>query len=298
VNSSNDQIPTIPRKPRLALFGEFSAGKSTLTNLLTGQDALPVRVTATRLPPVWISKGPQSATIVGQDGTETPVDLDGLEEASVESAALIRVQMNSETLELCDIIDMPGISDPNMAASVWEAVAHEADSVVWCTHATQAWRQSEAAVWEKLSESIDAKNILLLTHIDKLQTERERERVLQRVQKEAGDLFDGIFPVALIEAVSAGEDEEKWNQSGAGPFVEFLIETLMDPRLRNLTSPVQPSPKPAAASVTRGGGFCDRERSGGGSISPKRVRLPETSERGAGEVPGSAASGLHFRHES
>ena len=49
------------RKPRVALMGEFSAGKSTLTNVLLGQKSIPVRVTATSLPPVWIT-GPSSTT--------------------------------------------------------------------------------------------------------------------------------------------------------------------------------------------------------------------------------------------
>ena len=55
--------------------------------------------------------------------------------------------MDTEILNLCDIVDMPGISDPNMDADVWRNMLHLADSIIWCTPATQAWRQSEAAVW-------------------------------------------------------------------------------------------------------------------------------------------------------
>ena len=40
------------RKPVIALMGEFSAGKSTLLNLLVGRNILPTQVTATRMPPV------------------------------------------------------------------------------------------------------------------------------------------------------------------------------------------------------------------------------------------------------
>ena len=42
--------PQPVRRPRVALMGEFSAGKSTLSNLLIGKSALPVNVTATQLP--------------------------------------------------------------------------------------------------------------------------------------------------------------------------------------------------------------------------------------------------------
>ena len=47
--------PQNEKRPRVALMGEFSAGKSTLSNLLIGRAALPVNVTATQLPPVWMS---------------------------------------------------------------------------------------------------------------------------------------------------------------------------------------------------------------------------------------------------
>ena len=56
------------RLPRVCLMGEFSAGKSTLSNLLIGASALPVNVTATQLPPVWISHGTDTPYRVGLDG--------------------------------------------------------------------------------------------------------------------------------------------------------------------------------------------------------------------------------------
>ena len=62
---------TEPR-PRVALMGEFSAGKSTLSNLLVGRSALPVNVTATQLPPVWMSYGDEQPYRVGLDGEELP----------------------------------------------------------------------------------------------------------------------------------------------------------------------------------------------------------------------------------
>ena len=55
------------RKPQVALMGEFSAGKSTLLNMLLGQDPLPVRITATSVPPIWISFGENAAIKVKRD---------------------------------------------------------------------------------------------------------------------------------------------------------------------------------------------------------------------------------------
>ena len=124
---TGNQPEAVARKPRLALMGEFSAGKSTLTNLLVGRQPLPVKVTATRLPPVWISHGPESALITNSDGSETPVSIDDLAGVPMDTTELIRLTLPAEALDLCDLIDMPGISDPNMPSSVWQKLLPEVE---------------------------------------------------------------------------------------------------------------------------------------------------------------------------
>ncbi|MFT7592755.1 MAG: hypothetical protein ACI8R4_000062 [Paracoccaceae bacterium] len=221
--------PDAPRKPRLALMGEFSAGKSTLSNLLLGADPLPVKVTATRLPPIWISYGDEPAMREDMQGNCSPIDIQALEKVQLEDTRLIRLYLKSDVLQLCDLIDMPGISDPNMASDVWQNVIGEADNVIWCSHATQAWRQSEAAVWESLGEDLRAKSLLLLTRFDKLLTDRDKSRVLTRVRRETDGLFSDIYPVCLTDALVAGEDRALWDKSGAGVMVERLIDLLVNP---------------------------------------------------------------------
>ena len=207
-------------------MGEFSAGKSTLSNLLIGVPSLPVKVTATQLPPVWISYGDEESYRVNVDGTELPVDLNNLSDISLEETMYLRVFHKSDALELCDLIDMPGISDPNMSSSVWERVLHHADGVIWCTHATQAWRQSEAAVWSMVDAALHSKSLLLLTRIDKIMNERDRLRIVRRVEKETSGQFAGVFPISLTGAIEAGEDHQLWQQSGADAFAIALIELV------------------------------------------------------------------------
>lgn len=220
---------TKTRKPRLALMGEFSAGKSTLTNLLLGADPLPVRVTATRLPPVWISYGENEASRQDLDGVSHPIDINHLDAVQLEETSLIRLSLKSDVLRICDLIDMPGISDPNMDSDVWEAIIGEADNVIWCTHATQAWRQSEAAVWDGLPEHLREKSLLLLTRFDKIRSDRDQERVLARVRRETKGLFSDLFPISLTEALVAGVNRDAWVESGAEAFVKRLIDLLMKP---------------------------------------------------------------------
>ncbi len=223
-----DESDTPGRKPRIALMGEFSAGKSTLSNLLIGASPLPTRVTATQLPPVWISWGDGQAYREDLDGETHPIDVERIGEIDPSETRVIRLFCQSDILELCDIIDMPGISDPNMASDVWERVIGKADGVLWCTHATQAWRQSEAAVWESLDDALFKKSLLLITRFDKLRNDVDRARVLKRVERETRDLFAERLPISLTEALSAGEDAEKWTASGAEAFTDRLVALLHD----------------------------------------------------------------------
>ncbi|EBA13757.1 dynamin family protein [Roseobacter sp. CCS2] len=214
------------RKPRIALMGEFSAGKSTLSNLLMGQRPLPEKVTATRLSPVWITYGTRAPYRVDVDGTTEPVDIENLEGIPVEQTRNIRLFLESDILEVCDLIDFPGISDPNMSSAVWERMLPEVDAVIWCTHATQAWRQSEAAVWNDMPEAVRENSILLITRFDKLTNEKDRSRVIKRVSRETKGQFGGTFPVSLLQAIQAGDDYDRWDSSGAGPFTAHLIDVI------------------------------------------------------------------------
>lgn len=228
----SDQAPT--RKPRIALMGEFSAGKSTLSNLLMGVRPLPEKVTATRLSPVWITFGKDAPYRVDIDGSQEPISIERLEDVPVAETRYIRLSIEADILEVCDLIDFPGISDPNMSSDVWERMLTEVDAVIWCTHATQAWRQSEAAVWEMMPETVRENSILLITRYDKLTTERDRSRVIMRVDRETKGQFGATFPISLLQAIKAGEDYALWEASGAGPFTEHLIDRIE--KLTDLTA--------------------------------------------------------------
>lgn len=285
--------PDIPgRKPRIALMGEFSAGKSTLSNLLIGATPLPTRVTATQLPPVWISWGEGQAYREDLDGTTHAIDVERIADIDPAQTRVIRLFCQSDILELCDIIDMPGISDPNMSPEVWERVIGKADGVIWCTHATQAWRQSEAAVWESLDPALFAKSLLLITRFDKLRTEIDRARVLKRVERETRDLFAARLPISLTGALGAGEDAEKWEQSGAADFTDRLVSLLNDlssalgskshdPLDRSFDDADRPAaaPRPRSVQVHR-----PRTETLGAPrrVMPRRVRpVPEGDQRNA-----------------
>ena len=66
----------------------------------------------------------------------------------------------------------------------------------------------------------------LITRFDKLVTESDRSKVLKRVKQETEGLFAEVYPVSLLQAMKAGEDEEKWAESGADAFAHALFEII------------------------------------------------------------------------
>lgn len=214
------------RKPRIALMGEFSSGKSTLCNVLLGARPLLEKVTATQLPPVWLSYGTGPAYSVGLDGQKWALDVADLASVPLEGTEHVRIFMKSDLLRYCDLIDMPGISDPSMSSEVWERMTYLADGVLWCTPANQAWRQSESGVWSTFPEEMRRNALLLVTRFDKIVGESDRAKVLKRVGAETEGQFAGFFPMALTHAMTAGDDEQKWINSGAHAASTALFDLI------------------------------------------------------------------------
>lgn len=215
-------------KPCLALMGEFSAGKSTLANLLIGSNPLPVRIIATQLPPVKISYGADAPFWVDLDGQQWPLDLNALHDLDMNQTRYLQIFSLEDLLQHCDLLDMPGISDPNMLSDVWERMIDDADGVIWCSHAVQAWRQSEAAVWDDMPSNLYDKSLLLLTQIDKVPSPTDKARIVTRVMRETVGLFRAVLPISLLTATQETENHDRWAQSGAGELVSALIALLND----------------------------------------------------------------------
>lgn len=269
-------------RPCIALMGEFSAGKSTLANLLIGCDPLPVQVVATQLPPVMISYGTGTPYCVMQDDRREDIDLADLSSVSLDDVLYIQIHATEDILLHCDLLDMPGISDPNMSSAVWERMIDRADGVLWCSHATQAWRQSEAATWASLPDKLYDRSLLLLTRVDKLTSQEDRNRVLARVRRETAGLFADVLPISLLLAVQEQSDYRLWAESGAEAFADRLVALLAqiakdggaseraDPlAIPGLAAPMAaPAPEPVHPSDTR--------------VMPRRVqREHPSSERPA-----------------
>ncbi len=277
-------------KPCIALLGEFSAGKTTLINFLVGRDILPTKVTATQVPPVWLSHGDESPYYVDSDNNEHTVDLADIQSLDVSTVRYIKIYAQSEFLESFDLIDTPGISDPNIPEFHRDTALENADIIIWCTHATQAWRASENSAWGQVPQALQERSILLATRSDKLDA-RNRERVKRRLTHEAGSLFGDIIMFSAVDALAGKENPDASDlleQSGGTALLATLTrlaeqESSISTPLAEAADtavaeePVMPRVRPMRVTRKSGSG---RERISAEKAEDVRSRVLSVSESG------------------
>ncbi len=108
------------------------------------------------------------------------------------------------------------------------------DMAIWCTLATQAWKETERQSWERMPAKLHSDAILLVTYKDALGAGRDEAKLLSRLERDASPLFGSISFVSLrqaAEAMDAGgriTDERKWERSGAPAFEAVMRARMMD----------------------------------------------------------------------
>jgi hypothetical protein len=234
------------QRPVLALMGEFSAGKSTLLNMLMAQALMPTHITATQLPVVWLRHG--AATTwqgIAPDG-QVSAPQPGLPDwAALDHLSMVRITLDHPLLLQCDVIDTPGISDPRVSTALLGQVADHADLCLWCSAANQAWRQTEKAAWSALPRRLRQTSILAVTRADQLVQISDLARVVKRLKTEAGDLFGAIIPISAHQGMAAIKDgqlhdPQLWADSGA---------KALQQQIRTFLQLARATPRPAITSA-------------------------------------------------
>ncbi len=139
------------RPPRVAVLGEFNAGKSTLVNALLGAEIAPMSVVPTTavIHHVRFALDPYARVSLADGGERVvePRSLAGaLSELSASDARVTRVTIGLpfEPLRRAELIDTPGFNAPEAEhAREAERALDEVDVVLWLFDATQLGKASE-----------------------------------------------------------------------------------------------------------------------------------------------------------
>jgi GTP-binding protein EngB required for normal cell division len=157
-----DLVAERSRPVRLAIVGEFNAGKSTFINALIGADVAPTGVLPTTATLHHLRWAPDRiARISFAQGSEPPERIVPLSELrdvlkALAGASVRRVEllMPLPFLVRVEILDTPGFNAPDPEhATIARGAFDEADAAIWLLDATQPMKQSERAVLEEAKRS-------------------------------------------------------------------------------------------------------------------------------------------------
>jgi hypothetical protein len=221
--------------PCLALFGEFNAGKSSVINLLLGRDVLPTAVLSTTRRPTYLRYAAAPLfEAISADGKREPIAPDGVKTLAQKGVRHFEIGLPNKLLRDFVVLDTPGFADPYNDPQCTLDVLEDVDICIWCTLATQAWRQSERQTWLSLPARLRAHGILVATHIDSLSHPTEHERVRTRLERETSDLFGDIVLLSVPDAMRAKlangriADPELWRQSGGKALAAALTRAAVE----------------------------------------------------------------------
>jgi hypothetical protein len=174
-------------KPRVIVLGEANAGKTSVVNLLLDQMLLPESVLANTHRPVVVRFAP-SVVVTGVTPFERldlgPGDIKPQQASILQS---IEVGLPNPRLASFDLVDTPAFS----TSVQLDGLQPTADLLLWCTVATQAWKESERRLWMTIGKRHRRRAILVATHIDNLGGDG-RGKVRSRLTAEAGGCFGAI----------------------------------------------------------------------------------------------------------
>ncbi|WP_394830788.1 dynamin family protein [Pendulispora rubella] len=223
------------RPVRVAIVGEFNAGKSTFINALMGADVAPTGVLPTTATLHHLRYAPDPiARILSEAGPERIVPVGQLRATlkgiSPDAIRRVEIQLPLPSLTRVEIIDTPGFNAPDVRhGEAARAAFDEADAVVWLFDAGQALKQSERLVLDEAKAARIPVQILV-NKADRL-SPADLGKVMDRVAQELGDLGVASWttPLALSARLAlAGRlgDEKALAASGW-----TAVQTLLDEQL-------------------------------------------------------------------
>ncbi|WP_112311065.1 hypothetical protein [Pseudogemmobacter bohemicus] len=208
---------------RVVICGEVSAGKSTVMNALMRSHLLPDNIGRSERPVLvagW--RDIPGIEAVGRHGHEMRAALPGTP-ALFHQTEFVRLWLDQPHLAGIELIELP-MTKAEELTDEQIALVNSADVMIWVTIGSQAWRLTEKAIVEALGDARPDRSILVVSRGDKLRSDKDRGRLMERMERETNALFAHrmyLYGERRRIAASADSDAE-WEESGGAGLAALL----------------------------------------------------------------------------
>jgi len=220
---------------RIAVVGLSRSGKSSLVNLLVGEDVIPTQMRRTTMPTIILRHAPDYGTTAGWWDREDRV-FDGLalDRALAETPDIVSFGIDCDVLRDLWLMDLSDLEDSGGQANALFVLNRLADMIVWCTNAEDPWTAEERHLWGMVPKLLQKRSVLALTHADHVSAGMLTP-TLERLRGAAGSSFRAVLPVATTDAWRAlqgqvPQPEKVWAASGIEAFMVTMLELAVECR--------------------------------------------------------------------
>ncbi|MEO1650975.1 MAG: hypothetical protein AAFR60_08355 [Pseudomonadota bacterium] len=183
----------LARPARIAIAGEANTGKSMLANRLAQNDLLPASVVqSTRVAKLLSYRPAPTVRAHWSDGRSSELDdHQSLARSDASPPLYVEVGLPLPALRNFELIDMPAFGTTEMQSLLGVMGTLKPHVTIFCTSATQAWKESERAAWQSVPSTHRKIGVLAVTYVDLLDV-NEIASLQVRVLDATAGLFDKV----------------------------------------------------------------------------------------------------------
>lgn len=213
---------------RVVVCGEVGSGKSTVINSLLRETTLSYGLVSGERPIIIFRYAKQAGILARFKCGGKAVFTSFSQCRDLKGIASLTVFHTKAHLKAVEITEIPMERSSRISDDA-QTIIRDADTLIWTTIASQAWRLSERDAVQKLAQYCPPRRFAAVSRADMLKSHSDRDKILKRLQAEAQDYFvDFHFIYGDSDLIDFSQyEEEGWQGTGGADLLSSLTDGML-----------------------------------------------------------------------